>query len=83
MKNYRLDPNNPRQLTDEEARRLDEAAIDYSDLPPPDEQFLARAKLSPYVVLNPLLPSRIEWLKRQALRVAAVFRSTRRRSTNP
>ena len=83
MKNYRLDPNNPRQLTNEEAQRLDEAAIDYSDIPPLDEQFLARAKLSPYVVLNPLLPSRIEWLKRQALRVAAVFRSTRRRSTNP
>ena len=53
MKNYRLDPNNPRQLTDEEARRLDEAAIDYSDIPPLDEQFLARAKRSSYVVLNP------------------------------
>ena len=34
MKRYRLDPKNPRQLTDEEARRLDEAAIDYSDIPP-------------------------------------------------
>jgi hypothetical protein len=27
-----------------------------------------------YVVLNPLPPSRIEWLRRQSLRVAAVFR---------
>jgi hypothetical protein len=27
-----------------------------------------------YVVLNPLPPSRIEWLKRQNLCVAAVFR---------
>jgi hypothetical protein len=32
------------------------------------------AKPDTYVVLNPLPPSRIEWLKRQSLRVAAVFR---------
>jgi hypothetical protein len=34
IKRYRPDPNNPRQLTPEEARRLDEAPIDYSDIPP-------------------------------------------------
>jgi hypothetical protein len=34
MKRYRLDPKKPRQLTPEEARRLDEAPIDYSDIPP-------------------------------------------------
>jgi hypothetical protein len=33
MIEYRLDPKNPRQLTPEEARRLDEAEIDYSDIP--------------------------------------------------
>ena len=37
MTEYRLDPKNPRQLTPEEARRLDEAQIDYSDIPPLDQ----------------------------------------------
>jgi uncharacterized protein (DUF433 family) len=36
MKNYRLDPKNPRQLTPEEAQRLESAPIDYSDIPPLD-----------------------------------------------
>jgi hypothetical protein len=34
MIRYRLDPENPRRLTPEEARRLDAAPIDYSDIPP-------------------------------------------------
>jgi hypothetical protein len=34
MIRYRLDPDNPRRLTPEEARRLDAAPIDYSDIPP-------------------------------------------------
>jgi hypothetical protein len=37
MKNYRLDPKNPRRLTDEEARQLDTTPIDYSDIPPLDQ----------------------------------------------
>lgn len=41
---YRLDPKNPRRLTPEEARRLDETPIDYSDIPPLDEQFFTRAR---------------------------------------
>jgi hypothetical protein len=32
----------------------------------------------PYVVINPLPPSRIEWLRQQSLRVAAVFRARRK-----
>jgi hypothetical protein len=34
MKRYRLDPDNPPQLTPEEAKRLDETPIDYSHIPP-------------------------------------------------
>jgi hypothetical protein len=41
---YRLDPKNPRLLTDEEARRLDEAAIDYSDIPELGDEFFSRAQ---------------------------------------
>jgi uncharacterized protein (DUF4415 family) len=44
MKRYRLDPKKPRQLTEDEARRLDAARIDYSDIPPLDEEFFAKAK---------------------------------------
>ena len=33
MIEYRPDPKNPPQLTEEEARRLDETPIDYSDSP--------------------------------------------------
>ena len=44
MKRYRLDPNNPRQLTPEEARALDEAPIDYSDIAPLGAEFFSRAK---------------------------------------
>jgi hypothetical protein len=33
---------------------------------------------NPYVVINPLPPSRIEWLRQQSLRVAAVFRAQRK-----
>ena len=44
MVEYRLDPKNPRQLTDEEQRRLDEAPIDYSDIPELGDEFFSRAK---------------------------------------
>ena len=37
MVEYRPDPKNPRQLTEEEARRLDETPIDYSEIPPLDQ----------------------------------------------
>ena len=46
MKRYRPDPNKPRQLTPQEARRLDsmtDADIDYSDIPELGEDFFTRA----------------------------------------
>jgi uncharacterized protein (DUF433 family) len=47
MKNYRLDPKNLPQLTPEEARRLDKARIDYSDIPPLGDEFFTRARAMP------------------------------------
>jgi hypothetical protein len=44
IKRYRLDPNNPRQLTPEEARQLHVAPIDFSDIPPLDGEFFAKAR---------------------------------------
>lgn len=44
MKRYRLDANKPRQLTPAEARRLDAAPIDYSDIPPLGDEFFEKAK---------------------------------------
>jgi uncharacterized protein (DUF4415 family) len=44
MKRYRLDPEKPRQLTPEEQARLGKARIDYSDIPPLDEEFFSKAK---------------------------------------
>jgi len=43
MKRYRLDPKKPRRLTTAEARRLDAAPIDYSDIPPLGDEFFKRA----------------------------------------
>ena len=42
-KSYLLDPKKPRKLTVAEARRLDEAPIDYSDIPPLGDEFFRRA----------------------------------------
>jgi uncharacterized protein (DUF4415 family) len=44
MKRYRLDPRKPRQLTLEEQTRLGKARIDYSDIPPLDDEFFSKAK---------------------------------------
>ena len=44
MKRYRPDPDNPPRLTEEEARRLDEAPIDYSDIAELDDEFFAKAR---------------------------------------
>ena len=43
MKKYRLDRSQPPQLTPEQAKRLDEAAIDYSDIPELGDAFFAQA----------------------------------------
>jgi uncharacterized protein (DUF4415 family) len=43
MKRYRLDPKKSRQLTRAEALRLDRTPIDYSDIPPLNDDFFAKA----------------------------------------
>lgn len=43
MKRYRLDAKKPRKLTAEEARRVGEAPIDHSDIPPLGDEFFTRA----------------------------------------
>ncbi|HEV2200635.1 MAG TPA: BrnA antitoxin family protein [Bryobacteraceae bacterium] len=43
IKRYKLDPKKPRELTTAEARRLDEAPIDYSDIPPLGDEFFRKA----------------------------------------
>jgi hypothetical protein len=44
IRDYRLDPKNPRQLTPDEARRLPETPIDYSNIPPFGDEFFSQAK---------------------------------------
>ncbi len=44
MKEYRLDQKDSRRLTPAEARRLDRTPIDYSDIPPLEDEFFAKAK---------------------------------------
>src|SRR5579862_3502995 len=46
MKQYRLDPKDPRRLTPAEARRLDRTSIDYSDIPPLGDEFFEKAKVA-------------------------------------
>ncbi len=46
MKRYRLDAKKPRQLTPAEARRLDAIPIDYSDIPPLDDEFFKKATVA-------------------------------------
>jgi uncharacterized protein (DUF433 family) len=53
MKRYRPDPDNPPRLTDEEARRLDEAEIDHSDIPELGDEFFAKAKREETMWNNP------------------------------
>jgi uncharacterized protein (DUF4415 family) len=43
MQRYRLDPRRPRRLTRAEARRLDAAPLDYSEIPPLGEDFFRKA----------------------------------------
>jgi uncharacterized protein (DUF4415 family) len=43
IKRYKLDPKKLRKLTPAEERRLDNAAIDYSDIPPLGDEFFRKA----------------------------------------
>ena len=47
MKRYRQNPKKPRRLTAVEARRLDAARIDYSDIPPLDPPARSHAAWRP------------------------------------
>jgi uncharacterized protein (DUF4415 family) len=42
MKRYRLDPKKPKQLNPKEERRLEATPIDYSEIPPLDDQFFKK-----------------------------------------
>ena len=47
MKRYQLDPKNPSQLTKSDLARIDrmqDSDIDYSDIPPLDDEFFKKAK---------------------------------------
>lgn len=52
MKRYQPDPKKPRQLTPDEARRLAETPIDYSDIPPLDDELFRKPKLKKPPVLD-------------------------------
>jgi uncharacterized protein (DUF4415 family) len=43
IKRFKLDPNNPPQMTPAELKRLDEMPIDYSDIPALDDEFFKNA----------------------------------------
>ncbi len=45
MQGYRIDPNSLRQLTSDEAARLDAALIDYSDIPELGDEFFKAASM--------------------------------------
>jgi uncharacterized protein (DUF4415 family) len=54
MKRYRLNPKKLRQLTAAEARRINTAPIDYSDIPPLSDEFFAKARANWPPVKNQL-----------------------------
>jgi uncharacterized protein (DUF4415 family) len=64
---YRLDPKNPRRLTEEEKKRLDKMPIDYSDIPELDDDFFRRAIMERDLRKKQLTirldPDVLEWLK--------------------
>ena len=67
MKRYQLNPKKLRKLTPAEARRLDSAPIDYSDIPPLSAEFLKKATV-PWPPVKKQLTIRLDadvlaWLK--------------------
>ena len=68
IKHYRIDPKKPYQLTAEEKRRLDEATIDYSDIPELGDDFFKNAKIVNWPPAKAQLTIRLDadvlaWLK--------------------
>lgn len=62
-KHYRLDPNQPPRLSAAQARRLDEAKIDYSEIPPlPKLFFEKRVKKQLTIRVDADV---VDWLKQQ------------------
>jgi len=66
-KRYLLNPKKPRQLTPAEARRLEAAPIDYSDIPPLSDEFFEKAT-APWPPVKKQLTIRLDadvlaWLK--------------------
>lgn len=44
IKRFKLDPNNPPEMTAEQLKRLDEMPIDYSDIPELTDDFFKNAR---------------------------------------
>lgn len=68
VKRYRLDPAKPRKLTPAEARRLEDAAIDYSDIPELTDEFFKKARVVEWPPAKKQLTIRLDadvlaWLK--------------------
>ena len=68
MKRYRLDPKNPPKLKPAQLKRLESMPIDYSDIPPLTEEFIARATSLPWPPAKKQLTIRLDsdvldWLK--------------------
>jgi hypothetical protein len=81
MKRYRLDPANPPRLVpNKETIEAMQAAErgEVTTVGHPRNLLKSLNADSPYVVINRLPPSRIEWLRQQSRRVAEVFRSHRK-----
>ena len=65
MKRYRLDPKKPRKLTAAEAKRLDAAPLDYSDIPALGEDFFRKTAPPKKQLTIRLDADVLEWLKGQ------------------
>jgi uncharacterized protein (DUF4415 family) len=97
MKRYQLDPKRTRQLTPAETRRLEATPIDYSDIPPLEDEFFSKATVAWPPVKQQLTirldADVLDWLKasgrgyqtriNRILRAAMESQPTRRSSATP
>jgi uncharacterized protein (DUF4415 family) len=68
IKRFKLDPNNPPEMTAAQLKRLDEMPIDYSDIPELDDAFFKNAKIANWPPTKAQLTIRLDsdvlaWLK--------------------